>query len=213
MTWKRNTEGGFASYLDGKRVEARKSADSSIPKLDANVAILDFSDEARRNNNSFDEVRIWNIARTAEQIQHYQYVRAQGNEDGLLGCWRFYNGQAKDFSTHGRNGKLSGFSGSPQVETSPLSTYTVHVGVGGRRIRSKSTFAANTWQHLAAVYHQAHAIQFDGNAAYLDCGNNRTLDLCRDLTVEVFFTVKDLTQARGLLTKGKIDDGTDDDVS
>lgn len=39
-----------------------------------------------------DEVRIWNLARTPEQIAGAMYARLTGNEEGLVGCYHFDEG-------------------------------------------------------------------------------------------------------------------------
>lgn len=65
------------------------------------------------------------------------------------------------------------------------------------------------WAHVAAVYQQAYALQFDGKAdTYLDCGNDRELDISGDLTLEVFLQVdKDASGAQTLVSKGRIGSG------
>jgi hypothetical protein len=78
-------------------------------------------------------------------------------------------------------------------------------------VQTKGVFAGGSWTHLAAVYNQSYAVELDGNNAYLDCGNDPSLDLGSDLTIEVFVELHGGGN-RGLLTKGKIDDGTDQDA-
>ncbi len=53
----------------------------------------------KRNVDSFDkytgnidEVRIWNISRTAKQIEKYQRLLLNGKEEGLVGYWRMDDG-------------------------------------------------------------------------------------------------------------------------
>jgi hypothetical protein len=60
---------------------------------------------------SIDEVRVWNGARTASQIQQNMSVRLTGNEGGLVGYWRFDEGAGSsvaDSSTKGIAGTLVG---------------------------------------------------------------------------------------------------------
>lgn len=122
MTWKRNTANGFVSYLDGQVVEARKSNDSSLPKINTTVFIGALNNQGDEyTDGCLDEVRIWKTARTPEAIKSYQFVRAIGNEPNLVGCWRFGSHQATDFSSHQRHGELFNFANSPQFEPSPLS--------------------------------------------------------------------------------------------
>jgi len=55
-----------------------------------------------------DEVRIWNIARTQEQIRETIKKSLIGKEKGLVGYWNFDNGNAKDASPYRNHGKLKG---------------------------------------------------------------------------------------------------------
>jgi hypothetical protein len=58
-----------------------------------------------------DNVRIWNIARTDEEIAHNYTLLLTGNEAGLVGYWRFDDGcnhVACDLSQYGNNGYLMG---------------------------------------------------------------------------------------------------------
>ncbi len=59
-------------------------------------------------NGQIDEVRIWNIARTQEQIQATMNTRLRGNEPGLVGYWNFDDGTANDLSPSGNHGSLKG---------------------------------------------------------------------------------------------------------
>jgi hypothetical protein len=68
-------------------------------------------------HGEIDEVRIWNVARTAEQIRGAMRARLAGKEAGLVAYWPFDDGSAKDLSTNGNNGVLDG---DVQVATSPL---------------------------------------------------------------------------------------------
>ena len=57
-----------------------------------------------------DEVRIWNIARTQEEIQTTMHITLSGQEPGLVGYWRFEdeNNIATDSSPSHADGKLIG---------------------------------------------------------------------------------------------------------
>jgi hypothetical protein len=53
-----------------------------------------------------DEIRIWNVARSQEQIQAAMNKPLTGKEDGLVTYWNFDDGTAKDLSGHGNDGIL-----------------------------------------------------------------------------------------------------------
>ncbi|MGA7936548.1 MAG: LamG-like jellyroll fold domain-containing protein, partial [Kovacikia sp.] len=98
-------------------------------------------------------------------------------------------------------------AGSP--DTAP--TYSVIAGVNQLVMQSREIIPANRWTHLAVAYDQSYAVEL-GNGGYLDCGNNPTLDIRADLTIEVFLQLPDLRGNYSLLSKGIIDDGTSEQV-
>ncbi len=56
-----------------------------------------------------DEVRIWNYARTPQQIQDWMYYSLFGDESGLVGYWNFDEGSGQithDLSLYGNHGQL-----------------------------------------------------------------------------------------------------------
>jgi hypothetical protein len=58
-----------------------------------------------------DEVRIWNVARTQEEIQVDMHRELGGNEPGLVGYWKFNEGSgdtAYDSSSNNNDGTLHG---------------------------------------------------------------------------------------------------------
>ena len=55
-----------------------------------------------------DEVRLWGVARTGEQIQRDLFRDLSGDEEGLRGLWNFNDGTARDATRHQRHGELKG---------------------------------------------------------------------------------------------------------
>jgi signal transduction histidine kinase/CheY-like chemotaxis protein/ligand-binding sensor domain-containing protein len=74
-----------------------------------------------RNSSSFrgsiDEVRVWSIARTADQIANAYRDRLTGTEDGLTALWNFDDPDrpGHDATGHGHDGELRG-QARPLVE-------------------------------------------------------------------------------------------------
>ena len=62
MTWKPNARGGFRSYLDGRLIEQRNSADAEIPNLNAQVHFGAFNGTREFANGKLDEIAIWDRA-------------------------------------------------------------------------------------------------------------------------------------------------------
>ena len=55
-----------------------------------------------------DEMRVWSVARNADEISADLHRKLSGSEPGLAGYWNFDNGAAADATGHGHNGSLSG---------------------------------------------------------------------------------------------------------
>ncbi|TAF50112.1 MAG: hypothetical protein EAZ61_13285, partial [Oscillatoriales cyanobacterium] len=157
-----------------------------------------------------DEVRIWNKARSQSEIQQDMNKRLNGNEPGLMACWRFTDGIAKDYSPNGYDGTIYG---KPTVVPSVMKDNYIRsfMGVNSLFYQSKELATSGQWNHLAGVYNQSYALKFNGNGS-LACDHNPTLDLDRDLTIEAFLQVDNFSQARGIITKGKFGDGTRSNV-
>lgn len=75
------------------------------------------------NNPSFngevDEVRIWDIALTQEELRQGMFTTLNGDESGLGGYWRFEDQDGRDYTANGNNGAVNGdpawVEGAPEV--------------------------------------------------------------------------------------------------
>lgn len=109
-------------------------------------------------------------------------------------------------STRSRYGlALKSTSGSEPV-------FQVIAGVGEAIAQTEAALAMTEWTHVAAAFRQSFALQFDGKDDYLNAGKAEDLNITQDLTIEVFLLPFELGQERGILTKGRLDDGGDQDV-
>ncbi|MBE0638302.1 MAG: choice-of-anchor D domain-containing protein, partial [Bacteroidales bacterium] len=66
------------------------------------------SADANYFNGNLDEIRLWNYARTEEEIQTGMYSSLSGSEPGLAGYWNFNSNTANDISINGNHGTLTG---------------------------------------------------------------------------------------------------------
>ena len=57
-------------------------------------------------HGQMDEIRIWKVARTQQQIRANMFKRLKVNEKDLIGLWNFDDGDARDFSKSGFDGTL-----------------------------------------------------------------------------------------------------------
>ena len=108
LTWKRNTELGFSSYVDGNLVESRDSSDVPIPDYKTNVYFGSFNGVGEFTNGQLDEIAIWNRALSAEEVKKSYKIQYTGEESGLIGYWNFEDGGAKDLSGNNYDGELNG---------------------------------------------------------------------------------------------------------
>ncbi len=87
-------------YMDGTKV-----AESTAAAAYAGTGIITVG--AAHGNAPFkgwiDEVRIWNVARTAPQIAASYAKRMSGSESGLVACWRFDRVEDLGAGAAGRN--------------------------------------------------------------------------------------------------------------
>ncbi len=157
-----------------------------------------------------DEVRIWKRARSQAEIRADQYRRLSGNETDLVANWRFEDGTARDYGRSGIAGTMSGFKAGAAytLAESPLPAFSCFAQVGETTQHAPRPFFGGSWTHLAATYDQSYALAFSGG--HVDCGNDTTLDLSQDLTIEVFFRYSG--GSGGLISRGMLDDGRGQDV-
>lgn len=85
-----------------------------------------------------DEVRIWNTARSAQDIYGNMFCRLTGTETNLAGYWNFDDGTANDLTGHGHNGTLEG-----NAQIVPIvGTDAVHAGVCGAGLAPRTATAS-----------------------------------------------------------------------
>ena len=68
-------------------------------------------------HGQLDEVRVWKVRRTAEQIRASMFQALTGKEPGLAGLWNFDNGTVHDATPNGHHGV---FRGNARVVPMPL---------------------------------------------------------------------------------------------
>lgn len=128
MSWKRDTAGGFATYLDGALIERRDSADAEVPDINAQVYFGAFNGVGEFANGQLDEIAIWEHALTEAEVQSGWNQPLSGDEEGLLGFWNFDDGQGADLSDYGNDAELHG-DASITEETIPGLGGAVYSGV------------------------------------------------------------------------------------
>ncbi len=155
-----------------------------------------------------DEVRLWSIGRTAADLKDTMDSTLTGTEQSLVGVWR-YDGKVMRDGTPGRHdGAPIGLS-TANPGAHPV--YSVIATVGNQGVESVPWIPADEWTHIAATFEQFYGVQF-AVGGYLDAGDSASLNLSRELTIEAGVQLDDMSAPHGILTRGVLDDGTDDDV-
>lgn len=102
--------GGMHLYLDGVLLEQNGFEGSFAaigPTVDNYLGRSNWKDNGYFRGQ-LDEVRVWSVARSGEQIRAAMGQRLTGDEPGLVGLWDFDDGDGRDRSGHGHAGQLRG---------------------------------------------------------------------------------------------------------
>ena len=89
MTWEQDLVGGFRSYLDGELVAERDSGVNPLPVINGQAYLGAYQGVSEFTNGQLDEVRIWEVVRTEEELQEWMNKPLSGEEEGLLAYYQF----------------------------------------------------------------------------------------------------------------------------
>jgi hypothetical protein len=166
-----------------------------------------------------DDIRLWDRGRSHVDISTNRERRLFGNESGLIQYWYATDTDIDNKRIPDRvlgrtiqESYVEGFTRMPSPMPSSYRLYVaINVGINDRALRSTGLLLSDRWSHLAMTFQQAYGIQLDGNTTYLDCGNDTSLNVDRDLTLEAFVYVDNLANGCGLLAKGKFNQANTED--
>ena len=101
--------GGARLYFNGVLVGTNETT-ASLAGLGRTNNYFGRSDATATNTfrGNIDDVRVWRGARTEQQIRDGMFKTLTGQEPGLVACWNFDDGTARDLSTGRHDGKLVG---------------------------------------------------------------------------------------------------------
>ncbi len=129
---------GMHLYLDGLRIATNAFAGSFAALGAGGRNLLGWNVWTANDptvtglRGQMDEVRVWNHARTTEQIRAGMFRRLTGQEPGLEGLWNFDDGTANDATPHARHGKLVGQATTTPVELPAPETFPVPMIIDGQ---------------------------------------------------------------------------------
>jgi len=115
-------------------------------------------------HGQIDEVRIFNYARTQEEIKATMNTTLTGREEGLVAYWNFDDGAAIDLSSDGNDGRLHG---DAQIVEEELPDEFIHRGVSAVLLEDKianpgDQFTVNILGRFAEPLHSfAFDLTFD----------------------------------------------------
>ena len=137
-------------------------------------------------NGHIDEVRVWSIARSAEDIFYQMYLQLNGEEQGIVGYWNFNEGEglfAYDLSNNQNHGDIIG---------ADYSTETFNPCEGDEIVLWSYCFSAENTTELNLSSHQLQG-QIPGNIGNLT--NLTSLVLSNnDLTGPIPFEIGNLAE-------------------
>ena len=97
-----------ALYLDGELIAEDTDWEDHSASTFAPVQIGIMTYNSTSFEGEIDEFRVWNVARTQEQIRTSMHTTLKGDDVGLVGYWNFEDGTANDLSKNRHDGTLIG---------------------------------------------------------------------------------------------------------
>ncbi len=109
-----------------------------------------------------DEVRIWNLARTHEEIRATMNAPLTGKEPGLVGYWNFDDGTPKDLSPNRNYGVLEGSSQIIAAALPDSFTPANAIGIESKVVNPGDTFTTKISAGLTnPLYRFTFNLKFD----------------------------------------------------
>jgi len=203
-------------FVDSKNISGRLHIDQS----DLYIGRGDptFSD-GEYFHGELDEIRIWNIARSQEQIQAAINTPLTGKEEGLVGYWNFDDGTAKDLSGHSNDGILSGdarivessrpaISVSGEKQPGKLIAWWRLDEADGNDVADSSGNGnagglAGNPQWRPAGGKVGGALEFDGDGDFVRIENESAFDITGPISIAAWIKVNSFDKRwQAIVTKG-----------
>ena len=119
-----NAAAGLAIYVDGVAVPVTRINNAAYVAMENTASTLQIGRESpswQQFDGALDEIRVWNLARTASEIQSTMTTEVGSGEPGLVAAWRFNEGSgitAADTAVPGNAATL--FNGAAWIAGGPL---------------------------------------------------------------------------------------------
>jgi hypothetical protein len=176
----------------------------SAPVVEGDVRLK----EGRALHGELDTVRLWSVARTADELGAVKRRRLRGSERGLLGEWRFDETPGGADAQSALDSSLNGFDGSLH----DLDPAACRVNGSDDTLDPPEPLAVI----LGAALDGNYALRLDGVDQYVEVTNEVIFDFTTGFALELWVNLDDLPAAgaeAALMSKGTaayelmVDDG------
>lgn len=117
-------------YINGEKIEMEDTGTLTTPTgvnrtVSSNVHLGGWGSSYTYDFNGYiDELKIWDGERTEQEIKEGQHETLSGDEESLLGYWKFNDESIVDESIHGNNGQLLNDAKIGEGVTEPVKIHT-----------------------------------------------------------------------------------------
>jgi hypothetical protein len=158
------TDDGSTARLFVDGVEIESDALSGAIQIDQSELLIGRGEPSYSKGEYFDgaldDIRIWNVARSPDEIRAAMNTPPRGNEPGLVACWNFNNRTTDDQSGHGNRGVLTGQAqivGSFQIvsaspESPPNRPKEKPQVKPKTAVEKRLETLEDLWRHLSDIY-------------------------------------------------------------
>ncbi len=166
-----SNDGNFAAlYVDGLLEASASITGNTQIRTTADDLTIGTAGTNRFFNGRIDDVRIWNVARTEQEVREFMCAKLTGSESGLVGYWNFDGASTgannvPDLTSNNLDGTMTNMA-SDDVVTSgaPMGDESIYAYIGD-------------WG--------GNALEFDGSDDYVDIGDV-LIDGLSEVTVEAW---------------------------
>lgn len=170
-------------------------------------------------NGALDEIRIWNVARSQEEIRAAMNVSLTGKEEGLVVYWNFDDDTARDLTGHGNDGILQGDAQivesalpAPQSveekhKNKLIAWWRLDEADGNDVVDSSGNgysgrlFGNPRWKPTGGKF--GGALEFDGDGDFVEIRNEPAFDLTGPVTIATWLKVNTFDKRwQAIVTKG-----------
>jgi YD repeat-containing protein len=188
--------GTFAIYVDGVAVPGTAGG-SAVPPTNVSNSLrllAGATDQPQEPYGllpgSLGELRVWNVARSAEQIAAYWNQRLPLPQQGLVGYWSFSAATYADASPTGNafmpQGSTALFTPGPPLASTPLAAPTIaSVTYDGTNVSATWSTVTGAAGYTLTVYDGANPVGTPDNTTETNGSVAATLDPSKSYTVRV----------------------------